>query len=46
LTLGLVESYAAVTIGPEFNEAIGLAVMILVLLLRPRGLIGRKYWDV
>ncbi len=46
LTLGLVESYAAVTIGPEFNEAIGLVVMILVLVLRPRGLIGRKYWDV
>lgn len=46
ITLGLVESYGAITIGPEYNEAIGLAVMVLVLVLRPRGLIGRKYWEV
>ena len=46
MTLGLVESYGAIAIGPEYNEAIGLAVMVLVLVLRPRGLIGRKYWNV
>lgn len=46
ITLGLVECYGAITIGPEYNEAIGLLVMVLVLVLRPRGLIGRKYWNV
>ena len=46
MVLALVESYAAITIGPQYNEAIGLVVMVLVLVLKPRGLIGKKYWDV
>jgi branched-chain amino acid transport system permease protein len=46
LTLGLVESYASVILGPEYNEAVGLVVMVTVLVFRPRGLIGRKFWDV
>jgi branched-chain amino acid transport system permease protein len=46
LTLGVVESYASLIVGPEYNEAVGLIVMVTVLVLRPRGLIGRKFWDV
>jgi branched-chain amino acid transport system permease protein len=46
LTLGVVESYASLIVGPEYNEAVGLIVMVSVLVLRPRGLIGRKFWDV
>jgi len=46
ITLGLVESYAYVVVGPEYGEAVGLIVMLIVLIIRPRGLIGRKFWDV
>jgi branched-subunit amino acid ABC-type transport system permease component len=33
-------------VGPEYNEALGLIVMVIVLVFRPRGLIGKKFWDV
>ncbi len=46
ITLGLVESYGTVIFGSAYSEAIGLVVMVIVLVLRPRGLIGRKYWTV
>ena len=46
ITLGLVESFGTVTVGSEYNEALGLIVMVVVLVLRPRGLIGKKFWDV
>lgn len=46
ITLGLVESIGTVTVGPEYNEALGLIVMVVVLVFRPRGLIGKKFWDV
>lgn len=46
ITLGLVESIGTITVGPEYNEALGLIVMVIVLVFRPRGLIGKKFWDV
>jgi len=46
ITLGLVESIGTITVGPEYNEALGLIVMVVVLVFRPRGLIGKKFWDV
>jgi branched-chain amino acid transport system permease protein len=46
ITLGLVEALGTLTVGPAYNEALGLIVMVVVLVLRPRGLIGRKFWDV
>ncbi len=46
ITLGLVESIGTLTVGPEYNEALGLIVMVVVLVFRPRGLIGKKFWDV
>jgi len=46
ITLGLVESIGTIAVGPEYNEALGLIVMVVVLVFRPRGLIGKKFWDV
>ncbi len=46
VTLGLVESFGTITVGSEYNEALGLIVMVVVLVFRPRGLIGKKFWDV
>ncbi len=46
ITLGLVESIGTLTVGPAYNEALGLIVMVVVLVFRPRGLIGKKFWDV
>jgi len=46
ITLGLVESFGTITVGSEYNEALGLIVMVVVLVFRPRGLIGKKFWDV
>jgi branched-chain amino acid transport system permease protein len=46
ITLGLVEALGSLTVGPAYNEALGLVVMVVVLVLRPRGLIGRRFWDV
>ena len=46
ITLGLVESYGTLVVGSAYSQAIGLVVMVLVLIFRPRGLIGKKYWNV
>lgn len=46
VTLGLAESIGITIFGPAYSEAIGLMVMVIVLVLKPRGLIGRKYWTV
>jgi branched-chain amino acid transport system permease protein len=42
LLLGLVESLSTLVIGPEYREVIGLVLFVLVLLVRPQGLFGRR----
>ncbi len=41
LTLGLLQTYAAAWLGPNYNNIVAFSVLILVLLLRPAGLLGR-----
>lgn len=41
LLLGMVSMYAAYTYGGEFQDAVSLALLILVLMVRPEGLFGR-----
>ncbi len=40
LTLGLVESYGAYLFGISLQEALAFGLLVLILLLRPRGLFG------
>jgi branched-chain amino acid transport system permease protein len=41
LALGVVEAMAAGYVSGNFSEAIGWSVMALIVLVRPRGLLGR-----
>ncbi len=41
LFLGLLQTYAASWLGPNFDNIIAFSVLILVLLVRPAGLLGR-----
>jgi branched-chain amino acid transport system permease protein len=40
LTLGLIENYGASIFGAQWKDVIAFTVLILVLLLRPTGLLG------
>jgi len=44
LILGIAETAGTVYFGSEWQEAIGMAIMVIVLLFRPYGLIGKKYF--
>ena len=41
LLVGVITSYAAYTYGGEFQDAVALALLVAVLMLRPQGLFGR-----
>jgi branched-chain amino acid transport system permease protein len=45
LVLGLIESFAGHWLGPEHAVTIGFALMLLLLLTRPTGLLGRKGYE-
>ncbi len=42
LLLGTVENLSTIWIGAEYQQVVGLALFVVVLLLRPRGLFGRR----
>ena len=44
LALGLAETAGATFLGSEWQEAIGLVIMVLVLIFRPYGILGQKYY--
>ncbi len=44
LVLGIAETAGANFFGSAWQEAIGLVIMITVLLIRPHGLVGKKYF--
>lgn len=45
LILGLAENFGALYFGPGLQNAIGYALLILVLFIRPSGLMGRKGFE-
>jgi branched-chain amino acid transport system permease protein len=45
LILGVVESLASTLINPAFKDAISFAVLILVLVFRPGGILGEALPD-
>lgn len=42
LLLGLVEAVSGMVIGAEYREIVGLVIFLVVLLVRPQGLFGKK----
>ncbi|GAB4113344.1 MAG: branched-chain amino acid ABC transporter permease [Candidatus Caldatribacteriota bacterium] len=44
ILLGFAETSGATFIGSQWQEAIGLVIMVAVLLFRPHGLIGKKFF--
>jgi len=44
LLLGIAETSGATFLGSQWQEAIGLVIMVIVLLFRPHGLIGKKFF--
>ena len=42
LTLGIIESYAAMFFGPEYSVTISFTLLILLLMFRPTGIMGRR----
>jgi len=44
LVLGIAETSGVALIGSEWQEAIGMVIMVIVLVWKPYGLIGKKYF--
>ncbi len=42
VTLGIIESFAALAFGPENSITVSFAVLILLLMFRPTGIMGRR----
>ena len=44
LVMGLLEMVGVALIGPGYQEATAFAVLVLVLIFRPKGLLGKEYF--
>lgn len=44
LLLGLAESFGAAWVGPSYQSAIGFAILVLVLVFRPEGIMGKQFF--
>ncbi len=44
LTLGLAEVFGSVLIGEGFKNAIAFALLVIILVLRPQGIIGKEFF--
>jgi branched-chain amino acid transport system permease protein len=45
LALGLLESFGSIVLGSQWSTTVGFAIMILVLVVRPHGLVGRSGFE-
>jgi branched-chain amino acid transport system permease protein len=45
VTLGIIESYAALFFGPENSITISFTLLILLLMFRPTGIMGRRGFE-
>lgn len=46
LIFGLVEALGSLFLGPGYQESISMGVMVLVLALKPTGIVGRAYYEI
>lgn len=44
LILGLIESVGAVAVGAAYQQAISFAVLVIILVVRPLGILGKEYY--
>lgn len=44
LVMGLVESVVTVTVGPNFSKMLAFSVLVMILVLRPQGLLGKRFY--
>ncbi len=42
--LGLAESFATVTVGIGWSEAVSFSLLVIILIVRPQGLLGRRFF--
>jgi branched-chain amino acid transport system permease protein len=45
VALGIIESYAALLLGPEYSVTVSFTLLILLLMLRPTGIMGRRGFE-
>jgi branched-chain amino acid transport system permease protein len=45
LALGLLESFGALAFGSQWSATVGFAVMLVILVFRPAGLVGRAGFE-
>jgi branched-chain amino acid transport system permease protein len=45
LTLGLIESFGSLAIGSQWTMTVGYTAMLLILLFKPTGLVGKRGFD-
>jgi branched-chain amino acid transport system permease protein len=45
LALGLLESFGSIVLGSQWSTSVGFAIMIVVLVVRPHGLVGRSGFE-
>jgi len=44
LILGLAETVGAVTIGPAYQQALSFGLLVVILVVRPEGIVGQKFF--
>lgn len=45
LALGVIENFGALAVGPEYSVMIGFLVLLVVLTIKPSGLVGRRGFE-
>jgi branched-chain amino acid transport system permease protein len=45
IALGLIESFSALWLGPEYAITVSFALLIVILAVRPTGLMGRRGFE-